>query len=90
MDRAGVDSSPAADAAELSPCRSPSTPRHLRYRQPGGEHSGRDSEICKLEMILAPESFVYLTISVPKYFSVSVMKINWKQMLPWEQVVEHK
>ncbi|KAJ1060490.1 hypothetical protein K5549_014836 [Capra hircus] len=35
VDRAGVDSSPAADAAELSPCRSPSTPRHLRYRQPG-------------------------------------------------------
>uniref|UniRef100_A0A8C8AP92 Ras protein specific guanine nucleotide releasing factor 2 n=1 Tax=Otus sunia TaxID=257818 RepID=A0A8C8AP92_9STRI len=23
------------DATELSPCRSPSTPRHLRYRQPG-------------------------------------------------------
>uniref|UniRef100_A0A8U8CGJ4 Uncharacterized protein n=1 Tax=Geospiza parvula TaxID=87175 RepID=A0A8U8CGJ4_GEOPR len=23
------------DTAELSPCRSPSTPRHLRYRQPG-------------------------------------------------------
>ena len=43
-----------------------------------------------VEMILAPESFVYLTISVSKYFSVSVMKINWKQMLPWEQVVEHK
>ncbi|XP_076995405.1 ras-specific guanine nucleotide-releasing factor 2 isoform X2 [Tamandua tetradactyla] len=36
-DRAGQDSSPAADAAELSPCRSPSTPRHLRYRQPGGQ-----------------------------------------------------
>ncbi|XP_074240361.1 ras-specific guanine nucleotide-releasing factor 2 isoform X2 [Saimiri boliviensis] len=36
-DRAGVESSPAADATELSPCRSPSTPRHLRYRQPGGQ-----------------------------------------------------
>uniref|UniRef100_A0A8C6EI69 Ras protein specific guanine nucleotide releasing factor 2 n=1 Tax=Microcebus murinus TaxID=30608 RepID=A0A8C6EI69_MICMU len=29
--------SPAADPAELSPCRSPSTPRHLRYRQPVGQ-----------------------------------------------------
>ncbi|XP_003786001.1 ras-specific guanine nucleotide-releasing factor 2 isoform X2 [Otolemur garnettii] len=36
-DRAGGESSPAADATELSPCRSPSTPRHLRYRQPGGQ-----------------------------------------------------
>nr|XP_028705383.1 ras-specific guanine nucleotide-releasing factor 2 isoform X4 [Macaca mulatta] len=36
-DRAGVESSPAADTTELSPCRSPSTPRHLRYRQPGGQ-----------------------------------------------------
>uniref|UniRef100_A0A8C0FCZ2 Ras protein specific guanine nucleotide releasing factor 2 n=1 Tax=Bubo bubo TaxID=30461 RepID=A0A8C0FCZ2_BUBBB len=25
----------AVDTTELSPCRSPSTPRHLRYRQPG-------------------------------------------------------
>uniref|UniRef100_A0A4X2LPY0 Ras protein specific guanine nucleotide releasing factor 2 n=1 Tax=Vombatus ursinus TaxID=29139 RepID=A0A4X2LPY0_VOMUR len=25
------------DIAELSPCRSPSTPRHLRYRPPGGQ-----------------------------------------------------
>ncbi|XP_006870648.1 PREDICTED: ras-specific guanine nucleotide-releasing factor 2 [Chrysochloris asiatica] len=37
VDRAGVESSPASDATELSPCRSPSTPRHLRYRQPGGQ-----------------------------------------------------
>ncbi|KAL2779501.1 ras-specific guanine nucleotide-releasing factor 2 [Daubentonia madagascariensis] len=36
-DRVGVESSPAADTTELSPCRSPSTPRHLRYRQPGGQ-----------------------------------------------------
>ncbi|XP_008564832.1 PREDICTED: ras-specific guanine nucleotide-releasing factor 2 [Galeopterus variegatus] len=36
-DRAAVESSPAADTTELSPCRSPSTPRHLRYRQPGGQ-----------------------------------------------------
>ncbi|KAJ8786409.1 hypothetical protein J1605_006384 [Eschrichtius robustus] len=39
VDRAGVESSPAADATELSPCRSPSTPRHLRYRQPGAERA---------------------------------------------------
>ncbi|XP_004640990.1 ras-specific guanine nucleotide-releasing factor 2 [Octodon degus] len=37
-ERAGMESTPAAvDATELSPCRSPSTPRHLRYRQPGGQ-----------------------------------------------------
>ncbi|XP_064135766.1 ras-specific guanine nucleotide-releasing factor 2 [Loxodonta africana] len=47
VDRAGMESSPAADAAELSPCRSPSTPRHLRYRQPGGENSERDLEKSK-------------------------------------------
>ncbi|ELK11484.1 Ras-specific guanine nucleotide-releasing factor 2 [Pteropus alecto] len=34
---AGAEISSAADATELSPCRSPSTPRHLRYRQPGGQ-----------------------------------------------------
>uniref|UniRef100_A0A8C0ZXH6 Ras-specific guanine nucleotide-releasing factor 2 n=1 Tax=Castor canadensis TaxID=51338 RepID=A0A8C0ZXH6_CASCN len=36
-DRAGVENPPAVDTTELSPCRSPSTPRHLRYRQPGGQ-----------------------------------------------------
>ncbi|XP_069848906.1 ras-specific guanine nucleotide-releasing factor 2 isoform X1 [Dipodomys merriami] len=36
-DRAGVEGSPATEATEHSPCRSPSTPRHLRYRQPGGQ-----------------------------------------------------
>ncbi|XP_055284654.1 ras-specific guanine nucleotide-releasing factor 2 isoform X6 [Moschus berezovskii] len=46
VDRAGVDSSPAADAAELSPCRSPSTPRHLRYRQPGGQTA--DNSHCSV------------------------------------------
>ncbi|KAM5257588.1 ras-specific guanine nucleotide-releasing factor 2 isoform 2-T2 [Hipposideros larvatus] len=46
VDRAGVESSPAADATELSPCRSPSTPRHLRYRQPGGQTA--DSSHCSV------------------------------------------
>ncbi|XP_066129783.1 ras-specific guanine nucleotide-releasing factor 2 isoform X1 [Saccopteryx bilineata] len=46
MDRAGVESSPAADVTELSPCRSPSTPRHLRYRQPGGQMA--DSSHCSV------------------------------------------
>ncbi|XP_074184882.1 ras-specific guanine nucleotide-releasing factor 2 isoform X8 [Rhinolophus sinicus] len=46
VDRAGVESSPAADATELSPCRSPSTPRHLRYRQPGGQAA--DSSHCSV------------------------------------------
>ncbi|XP_036888045.1 ras-specific guanine nucleotide-releasing factor 2 isoform X2 [Sturnira hondurensis] len=43
-DRAGVESGPSAEATELSPCRSPSTPRHLRYRQPGGQMA--DSPHC--------------------------------------------
>lgn len=46
VDRAGVESSPTADATELSPCRSPSTPRHLRYRQPGGQAA--DSSHCSV------------------------------------------
>uniref|UniRef100_A0A8C8AP99 Ras protein specific guanine nucleotide releasing factor 2 n=1 Tax=Otus sunia TaxID=257818 RepID=A0A8C8AP99_9STRI len=35
VDRTIPESTSAVDATELSPCRSPSTPRHLRYRQPG-------------------------------------------------------
>ncbi|XP_036134445.1 ras-specific guanine nucleotide-releasing factor 2 isoform X2 [Molossus molossus] len=46
VDRAGVESAPAVDATELSPCRSPSTPRHLRYRQPGGQMT--DSPHCSV------------------------------------------
>lgn len=30
------ESPQSSEAGDLSPCRSPSTPRHLRYRQPGG------------------------------------------------------
>ncbi|KAF2980856.1 hypothetical protein EK904_003975, partial [Melospiza melodia maxima] len=37
VDRTIPESASVVDTAELSPCRSPSTPRHLRYRQPGGE-----------------------------------------------------
>ncbi|XP_039730890.1 ras-specific guanine nucleotide-releasing factor 2 isoform X1 [Pteropus medius] len=43
---AGAEISSAADATELSPCRSPSTPRHLRYRQPGGQTV--DSSHCSV------------------------------------------
>ncbi|XP_057596253.1 ras-specific guanine nucleotide-releasing factor 2 isoform X5 [Hippopotamus amphibius kiboko] len=46
VDRAGVESSPTPDATELSPCRSPSTPRHLRYRQPGGQTA--DNSHCSV------------------------------------------
>ncbi|XP_059550177.1 ras-specific guanine nucleotide-releasing factor 2 isoform X2 [Myotis daubentonii] len=46
VERAAVESSPAADAMELSPGRSPSTPRHLRYRQPGGQMA--DSSHCSV------------------------------------------
>ncbi|KAI1239627.1 hypothetical protein IHE44_0011047, partial [Lamprotornis superbus] len=35
VDRTIPESTSVVDTAELSPCRSPSTPRHLRYRQPG-------------------------------------------------------
>uniref|UniRef100_A0A672YJH5 Ras protein specific guanine nucleotide releasing factor 2 n=1 Tax=Sphaeramia orbicularis TaxID=375764 RepID=A0A672YJH5_9TELE len=31
------ESPQSSDAGDMSPCRSPSTPRHLRYRQPGGK-----------------------------------------------------
>ncbi|XP_028746849.1 ras-specific guanine nucleotide-releasing factor 2 isoform X4 [Peromyscus leucopus] len=44
-----LESSPAdraGDPTELSPCRSPSTPRHLRYRQPGGQAA--DSSHCSV------------------------------------------
>ncbi|XP_044518886.1 ras-specific guanine nucleotide-releasing factor 2 isoform X1 [Gracilinanus agilis] len=36
-DRTVSESTPGVEIAELSPCRSPSTPRHLRYRPPGGQ-----------------------------------------------------
>ncbi|XP_060617702.2 ras-specific guanine nucleotide-releasing factor 2 isoform X1 [Anolis sagrei] len=35
VDRTIPESASSMDTAELSPCRSPSTPRHLRYRQSG-------------------------------------------------------
>ncbi|XP_037385876.1 ras-specific guanine nucleotide-releasing factor 2 [Talpa occidentalis] len=46
VDRAVAESSSAADTTELSPCRSPSTPRHLRYRQPGGQTA--DNSHCSV------------------------------------------
>ncbi|GAB1298425.1 Ras-specific guanine nucleotide-releasing factor 2 [Apodemus speciosus] len=36
----------AGDSADMSPCRSPSTPRNLRYRQPGGQVA--DSAHCSV------------------------------------------
>lgn len=55
------DAAQNSEAGDVSPCRSPSTPRHLRYRQPGGEavtsrgppHSLRVSEcrpICRTQI----------------------------------------
>ncbi len=32
------ESPQSSEAGDMSPCRSPSTPRHLRYRQPGGKN----------------------------------------------------
>nr|XP_045753494.1 ras-specific guanine nucleotide-releasing factor 2 isoform X3 [Mirounga angustirostris] len=46
VDRAGVESSPVADTTDLSPCRSPSTPQHLRYRQPVGQTA--DNSHCSV------------------------------------------
>ncbi|XP_042845245.1 ras-specific guanine nucleotide-releasing factor 2 isoform X3 [Panthera tigris] len=46
VDRAGVESSSVADSSELSPCRSPSTPQHLRYRQPVGQTA--DNSHCSV------------------------------------------
>uniref|UniRef100_A0A8B9ERV1 Ras protein specific guanine nucleotide releasing factor 2 n=1 Tax=Anser cygnoides TaxID=8845 RepID=A0A8B9ERV1_ANSCY len=38
------------DTTELSPCRSPSTPRHLRYRQSGGFNNSE--RMCDKEFII--------------------------------------
>uniref|UniRef100_A0A8C0FBJ8 Ras protein specific guanine nucleotide releasing factor 2 n=1 Tax=Bubo bubo TaxID=30461 RepID=A0A8C0FBJ8_BUBBB len=40
----------SVDTTELSPCRSPSTPRHLRYRQPGGFNNSE--RMCDKEFII--------------------------------------
>uniref|UniRef100_A0A670J6Q7 Ras protein specific guanine nucleotide releasing factor 2 n=1 Tax=Podarcis muralis TaxID=64176 RepID=A0A670J6Q7_PODMU len=41
-----LKSASTVDTPELSPCRSPSTPRHLRYRQPGGKAT--DNSHCSV------------------------------------------
>uniref|UniRef100_A0A8B9ETS5 Ras protein specific guanine nucleotide releasing factor 2 n=1 Tax=Anser cygnoides TaxID=8845 RepID=A0A8B9ETS5_ANSCY len=40
----------SVDTTELSPCRSPSTPRHLRYRQSGGFNNSE--RMCDKEFII--------------------------------------
>ncbi|KAL2087676.1 hypothetical protein ACEWY4_016504 [Coilia grayii] len=35
-----------SESGDLSPCRSPSTPRHMRYRQPGGQSN--DNSRCAM------------------------------------------
>ncbi|XP_040197562.1 ras-specific guanine nucleotide-releasing factor 2 isoform X2 [Rana temporaria] len=44
LDKSIPESSTSTDTAENSPCRSPSTPRHLRYRQTGVQTS--DTSRC--------------------------------------------
>uniref|UniRef100_A0A3P8TRU8 Ras protein-specific guanine nucleotide-releasing factor 2b n=1 Tax=Amphiprion percula TaxID=161767 RepID=A0A3P8TRU8_AMPPE len=39
-----------SEAGDMSPCRSPSTPRHLRYRQPGG------NTVCNSRCSVSPAS----------------------------------
>ncbi|XP_072592978.1 ras-specific guanine nucleotide-releasing factor 2 isoform X3 [Vulpes vulpes] len=50
VDRAGMEGSPAVDSTDLSPCRSPSTPQHLRYRQPVGFNN--TERTCDKEFII--------------------------------------
>uniref|UniRef100_A0A671U7X6 Ras protein-specific guanine nucleotide-releasing factor 2b n=1 Tax=Sparus aurata TaxID=8175 RepID=A0A671U7X6_SPAAU len=46
-----LESSPqSSEAGDMSPCRSPSTPRHLRYRQPGGNN------VCNSRCPVSPAS----------------------------------
>uniref|UniRef100_A0A3B4WR64 Ras protein specific guanine nucleotide releasing factor 2 n=1 Tax=Seriola lalandi dorsalis TaxID=1841481 RepID=A0A3B4WR64_SERLL len=40
----------SSEAGDMSPCRSPSTPRHLRYRQPGGK------SVCNSRCSVSPAS----------------------------------
>ncbi|XP_060091746.1 ras-specific guanine nucleotide-releasing factor 2 isoform X3 [Heteronotia binoei] len=50
VDRTIPESASTVDTPELSPCRSPSTPRHLRYRPPGGFNN--TERICDKEFII--------------------------------------
>uniref|UniRef100_A0A3Q3M6N7 Ras protein-specific guanine nucleotide-releasing factor 2b n=1 Tax=Mastacembelus armatus TaxID=205130 RepID=A0A3Q3M6N7_9TELE len=44
------ESPQSSEAGDMSPCRSPSTPRHLRYRQPGGK------TVCNSRCSVSPAS----------------------------------
>uniref|UniRef100_A0A7N6C215 Ras protein-specific guanine nucleotide-releasing factor 2a n=1 Tax=Anabas testudineus TaxID=64144 RepID=A0A7N6C215_ANATE len=44
------ESPQSSEAGDMSPCRSPSTPRHLRYRQPGGR------TVCNSRCSVSPAS----------------------------------
>ncbi|XP_028269825.1 ras-specific guanine nucleotide-releasing factor 2 isoform X3 [Parambassis ranga] len=44
------ESPQGSEAGDMSPCRSPSTPRHLRYRQPGGK------TVCNSRCSVSPAS----------------------------------
>ncbi|XP_065455201.1 ras-specific guanine nucleotide-releasing factor 2 isoform X6 [Chrysemys picta bellii] len=50
VDRTIPESTSTVETPELSPCRSPSTPRHLRYRQPGGFNNSE--RMCDKEFII--------------------------------------
>lgn len=39
LDKFIPESPASSEPGDMSPCRSPSTPRHLRYRQAGGTHT---------------------------------------------------
>uniref|UniRef100_A0A8C2XCC9 Ras protein-specific guanine nucleotide-releasing factor 2b n=1 Tax=Cyclopterus lumpus TaxID=8103 RepID=A0A8C2XCC9_CYCLU len=39
LEKINPESPQSSEAGDMSPCHSPSTPRHLRYRQPGGTNS---------------------------------------------------
>uniref|UniRef100_A0A4W4FXA3 Ras protein-specific guanine nucleotide-releasing factor 2a n=1 Tax=Electrophorus electricus TaxID=8005 RepID=A0A4W4FXA3_ELEEL len=47
LDKFNPESPQGSEAEDLSPCRSPSTPRHLRYRGPGG-NTGAGNPRCSM------------------------------------------
>ncbi|KAG9353585.1 hypothetical protein JZ751_011705, partial [Albula glossodonta] len=51
LDKFMPETSSASEPGEASPCRSPSTPRHLRYRQPGGGFNNSE-RTCDKEFII--------------------------------------
>uniref|UniRef100_A0A8C1DXJ5 Ras protein-specific guanine nucleotide-releasing factor 2b n=1 Tax=Cyprinus carpio carpio TaxID=630221 RepID=A0A8C1DXJ5_CYPCA len=52
LDKFIPESPQGSEPGEISPCRSPSTPRHLRYRQTGGKLFNNSERTCDKEFII--------------------------------------